>query len=801
MTPPERGGVPFEVLPGGREQGREVAFKRRLMAVMFTDIKNFSAMMGENEERTMRAVQRHRKVVRSSIEQFEGKEHETIGDAFVVLFESAVNAVNCAWHIQQALQAENQQHPREEQVWIRIGVHLGEVLFTEEGDIFGDNVNIAARAEPQAEPGGICVTDAVASQCRGRVPLGLKPLGRRPMKNIKEPPELFAVVPEGQEGTTSTSPTPTPPAPQVSFRRSRWTWAAAAAGLVLVASSILFRFALTPGPAKPQQEQISASVPPEATDVRVDSNAPVAASTQSVPIFSADAMAQKRFQMACDAYLTGHFDTAEREFKAGLSLDASAPLAHLLLSDIYYQTGREDAGIKATETVYSLTASATANKDVKTLSAEFELIFYAVAGYSKLQSADDVDWSFSDFVQRFPEMMLAYVLWGNSLVGLGDCERAVKAFDRCIEKDPSVVMAFIGKARCAMLKSDWEGVLKVVEEASRWHPDSSNLLHLSGEALFLLGRTQEAFERVGKAVELDPGLWNARMSLAAGYVLDNRIEDSRALLESMQKPEVPLWVRLSSRQLVASVLAGKGHLRDALGMLGEAEKEASRSGELLKAWQMLYQMFMWDLQLRQWEAASQLLDEMRVLVSDVEFPQFAKNYRLLDITLFSGLLAVERGDLQAASDVLARMEKIDPELLPMASRDSAVEPLKWRLLAARGQFEEAFELVRVKENLPTSSLPLCERRRNQARVALLAGWDDKAAAALDGLLGHKAFCSAFLDSGLTVGQALSWRAQLAHKTGDETLADKLETDLKTWWPDADPEAALLPSISEAGAAH
>jgi len=169
---------------------------RQLKAIMFTDIKGFSAMMGADEERTIRLVTEHRELIRDILPRHNGHEHETIGDAFVVLFDSAVQAVQCAAEIQGELRELNDARPKDEQIWIRIGIHLGDIVL-QDGDIYGDGVNIAARVEPQAEPGGICITQDVYLQVQKKVGMRAVSIGTRELKNITDAPELYRLLLEG----------------------------------------------------------------------------------------------------------------------------------------------------------------------------------------------------------------------------------------------------------------------------------------------------------------------------------------------------------------------------------------------------------------------------------------------------------------------------------------------------------------------------------------------------------------------------------------------------------------------------
>jgi class 3 adenylate cyclase len=177
---------------------------RRLKAIMFTDIKGYSAMMGLDEDRTVKLVLEHREIVRDCIAHHGGTEHETIGDAFVVLFDSVVNAVRCGGDIQERLRQRNASVPKEEQVWLRIGIHLGDIIVQGDG-IYGDGVNVAARVQDKADPGGISITEQVYLQIDGKMDLSLEPMGKTELKNIRNPPNLYKVRMRG-DGHVRRSP-------------------------------------------------------------------------------------------------------------------------------------------------------------------------------------------------------------------------------------------------------------------------------------------------------------------------------------------------------------------------------------------------------------------------------------------------------------------------------------------------------------------------------------------------------------------------------------------------------------------
>src|ERR1700737_3471483 len=150
------------------------------------DVFGYSRLMGENAEATLRTVSSYRKLIDSLIEQHHGRFVNSAGDSVLAEFASVVNAVQCAVEIQTALKAENANLPPERKMEFRIGVNLGDVMIEGE-QIYGDGVNVAARLESIAEPGGICISGTVHEQVRDKLALGYKDSGEQTVKNIARP--------------------------------------------------------------------------------------------------------------------------------------------------------------------------------------------------------------------------------------------------------------------------------------------------------------------------------------------------------------------------------------------------------------------------------------------------------------------------------------------------------------------------------------------------------------------------------------------------------------------------------------
>ena len=164
-----------------------------MAAIMFTDMVGYTLLAQRNEALSLALVDEQRKLVRPILARHRGREVKTIGDAFMVEFASALDAVRCAYDIQRAVRELNIAVPEERRMVLRVGVHLGDVV-TSEGDISGDAVNIASRIESLAENGGVCVTRQVYDQVNNKFEIRLESLGSKQLKNVTTPVEVFRAV-------------------------------------------------------------------------------------------------------------------------------------------------------------------------------------------------------------------------------------------------------------------------------------------------------------------------------------------------------------------------------------------------------------------------------------------------------------------------------------------------------------------------------------------------------------------------------------------------------------------------------
>ena len=182
---------------------KEISVKQRLAAILAADATGFSRLMGADEESTMAALDDARAVFRTHIEAHQGRVMDMAGDSIFAVFETASGAVEAAQGVQRALNAGAAQMPQERQMRFRIGVHLGDVMEKSDGTVFGDGVNIAARLEALAEPGGITVSDAVQGAVRGKVEATFDDQGEQRVKNIAHPVHAYRWVMSEQDASQS----------------------------------------------------------------------------------------------------------------------------------------------------------------------------------------------------------------------------------------------------------------------------------------------------------------------------------------------------------------------------------------------------------------------------------------------------------------------------------------------------------------------------------------------------------------------------------------------------------------------
>ena len=248
-----------------REPGEPVPeqhVQRRLAAILAADVAGYSRLMSADEEGTLRRLNAHRRqLLDPKITEHRGRIVKTTGDGMLVEFASVVDAVRCAVEMQRTMMERDANLPDEQRIKFRVGVNLGDII-VEGDDIFGDGVNVAARLEALAEPGGICISRTVSNQVRDKLPYSFEDMGEQNVKNIARPVRADAMSAAAVAATPLVAvQAPSPPPPRgVSSRQTAIAASLVAAIAVGLAAWWMWpHTAMPPVPTSPQSAPVAAS--------------------------------------------------------------------------------------------------------------------------------------------------------------------------------------------------------------------------------------------------------------------------------------------------------------------------------------------------------------------------------------------------------------------------------------------------------------------------------------------------------------------------------------------------------------
>jgi eukaryotic-like serine/threonine-protein kinase len=221
-------------MPDELDNSSSQALERKLATILSADVAEFIRLMGEDEEQTLRTFRGHKQVFESLVAMHRGRVFNTAGDAILAEFASAVDAVRCATDIQAALRSLNDQLPLSRQVRFRIGINLGDVMLHGQ-DLLGDGVNVAARLQTAAAPGGICISGSVHDQIRNKLSLSFLSHGEMTFKNIQQPVRTFSIT-----GADGHGALPSPTRRRVKKGPVKWIAAGASAIIITAAGAAYF---------------------------------------------------------------------------------------------------------------------------------------------------------------------------------------------------------------------------------------------------------------------------------------------------------------------------------------------------------------------------------------------------------------------------------------------------------------------------------------------------------------------------------------------------------------------------------
>jgi adenylate cyclase len=568
---------------------------RRLTAILAADVAGYSRLMGADEEGTHERLRAHlAQLVEPKIKEHRGHTVKNTGDGLLAEFPSVVDAVRCAAEVQRGMADRNAEIPEDKRITFRIGVNLGDVI-VEEHDIFGDGVNVAARLEGLAEPGGICISRVVRDQIRDKLPYPFEDRGEQSVKNIVRSVQVFALRPEA----VAELPIARTPAP--AQRRSGPAAVASAAAAALAIAFIAWWF----WPAT------RSNPPPTTAGGSAAESALSAASLlapSDVPRFSivvlpfanlSDDREQQYFadgitdDLTTDLSRVGHMFVVSRNtaftYKDkpvnAKQIGRDLGVRYVLDSDtgdlLAVQneiTGRlsnalnlQLIGVEAARPTdhpdaldYILRARAALNKgDTRDNYAEaIALLEHALA--IDPQSVEARSWLALALVNRAlsrmstsrtadlarakdligqsllvsPRSTLAHYVKAHILRTEGQCEEAIPEYEMVIASNHNWAGAFAFLGQCKLLTGSIDETIPLEEQAIRLSPRDPfihNRYGFIGQVHLLQSRTDEAIVWFERARTANPGLEYAHAWLAAAFALKGNLARARSELAEARK--------------------------------------------------------------------------------------------------------------------------------------------------------------------------------------------------------------------------------------------------------------------------
>jgi class 3 adenylate cyclase len=260
--------------------------KRKIVAIMAADIAGYSKLVAEDEEETLRRLASYQFVFEEFITRFGGRIFNTAGDAVLAEFPSPVEAVRCAIDVQESLRTRNLAYPASRQMSFRIGITIGDVV-ERNGDLLGDGVNIAARLESLAQPGGLCISRSVYEQVANKLSVEFTDLGEQELKNIPMPVHAFTLILTTDKRELNEIPRQSSGAGQrVAAPAAIWSMRAAAVSAAAMAFAAALYFGMTQRrePPAPPSAPTVAAVPAATNPSTPAADMPNASSMAAVAI-------------------------------------------------------------------------------------------------------------------------------------------------------------------------------------------------------------------------------------------------------------------------------------------------------------------------------------------------------------------------------------------------------------------------------------------------------------------------------------------------------------------------------------
>ena len=478
--------------------------KRKLTTILSADVKGYSRLMGEDEELTLRTLKSHKEMMGSLIQQHRGRVVGTAGDNILAEFDSVVDSVQCAVEIQQMLRAKNAVLPETRRMEFRIGINLGDVI--EEADsIYGDGVNIAARLEGLAEPGGICISGSAYDQIENKIPLHYDYLGEHEVKNIVKPVRVYRARIEPEVALKEKMAFPLPDKPSIAvlpfvnmsdepkqeyfsdgMTEDIITDLSKISGLMVIARNSSFTYKGKPVKVKQVAEELG---------VRYVLEGSVRRSGDQIRINAQLLDAMTGFHLWAERY-----DGTLRKVFA-----LQDKITHKIVSALEVKlTGgeKEQVGQRGTDNIEAYNAL---------LEGWGQFLRYTPDGTAKaaafFKKAIELDPNYGRAYEALANVYYQVTLFAPLLPGLNmswiEARLRLREYTQMAMKKPTSP-AYVLSALLYLSRRQHKEAISELERGLALDPNSPNCLFNLGRVLYLAGRPKEGIEYLNKSWRLDP---------------------------------------------------------------------------------------------------------------------------------------------------------------------------------------------------------------------------------------------------------------------------------------------------------
>ena len=552
-------------------------FKRKLTAILSADVKGYSRLMGEDEEATVRTITAYREVIGSVVLKHRGRVVDSPGDNILAEFASVVDAVRGAVEIQEELKSRNAELAENRRMEFRIGINLGDVIHEEER-IYGDGVNVAARVESLADPGGICISRSAYDQVKKKLTLGYEYLGEHTVKNITEPVRVYRVRLDASRGVDRELKLPKKPSVAVlpfvnmsgdpeqeyfsdGITEDLITDLSKVSGLFVIARNSVFTYKGKAVKIRQVGRELGVRYVLEGSVRKVGDRVRITA--QLVDTTTEGHLWAERYDRDLEDIFALQDEVTQKIVAAlavALTEEEEDRLARKYTGNVeaydYFLRGLEYHFHPTKEK--NIQARLMFEKAIE-LDSEFAAAYAQLGrthlrGYSHMWSQDpkglnrafDLAQKARDLDDTLPE---AYFVFGQVYYYERRHEQAIAELEKAITLSPNYADAVAELGDVLSFAGRPEEAIGLIEKAMRFNPTPPSwYLDNLGRAYLLTEQYEEAIASFKRVLSRNPDYWVSHVYLAASYANLGRQKEARAVVAELQRIN-PMVSLETSRQL------------------------------------------------------------------------------------------------------------------------------------------------------------------------------------------------------------------------------------------------------------